>query len=37
MEWSAVSDAGFEFVSDPAETSHTEFAILGQEKNGVFS
>ena len=36
MEWSAVSEAGFEFVSDPAETSHSEFATLGQEKNGVF-
>jgi len=36
MEWSAVSEAGFEFVSDPAETSTTVFARLGQEKNGVF-
>ena len=36
MEWSAVSEAGFEFVSDPATTSHTVFARLGQEKNGVF-
>ena len=35
LEWSA-SEAGLDFVSDPPETSHTEFAVLGQEHNGVF-
>ena len=35
LEWSS-SEAGLDFVSDPAETSHTELAVLGQEHNGVF-
>jgi hypothetical protein len=37
IEWSAVNDAtGMQFQSDPASTSHTEFAAVGHEKNGVF-
>ena len=35
VEWSG-SEAGFTFVSDPADTSITEFAEIGREKNGVF-
>lgn len=35
IAWSA-QESGFSFVSDPAETSHTEFAELGREDNGVF-
>lgn len=35
IAWSA-QESGFTFVSDPAETSHTEFAELGREDNGVF-
>ena len=35
VAWSA-QESGFTFVSDPAETSHTEFAELGREHNGVF-
>jgi hypothetical protein len=33
--WSS-RQAGFEFVSDPAETSVSEHAIIGHERNGVF-
>ena len=33
--WSA-REAGFRFVSDPARTSTTEFALIGQESNGRF-
>jgi hypothetical protein len=36
MEWSAHNANGFRFVSDPAETSFSEFAEVGQEQNGVF-
>jgi hypothetical protein len=35
IEWSAQED-GFSFVSDPAATSTSEYAQLGQERNGVF-
>ena len=35
IEWSAKED-GLSFVSEPAETSHTEFAMIGHERNGVF-
>lgn len=34
-EWSSRQD-GFEFQSDPAETSVSEHAIVGHERNGVF-
>lgn len=35
MEWTAtVGD--FRYVSDPIETSSSEFAQLGQERNGSF-
>ena len=34
-EWSS-RQAGFEFQSDPAETSVSEHAIVGHERNGVF-
>jgi len=34
-EWSS-RQAGFEFRSDPAETSVSEHAIVGHERNGVF-
>jgi hypothetical protein len=37
VDWSALNDAsGMRFQSDPASTSHTEFAAVGHEKNGVF-
>ena len=37
VEWSALNEAtGRRFQSDPASTSHTEFAAVGHEKNGVF-
>jgi hypothetical protein len=35
ITWSA-QEAGFTFVSYPAETSQTVFAELGREHNGVF-
>lgn len=35
IEWSATQE-GFEFVSDPADTSITHFAEIGKERNGVF-
>ncbi len=35
VEWSAQKE-GFEFESDPAETSTTVIAEVGQERNGVF-
>jgi hypothetical protein len=35
IEWSA-RKAGFEFHSDPAHTSSTVFAAIGEERNGVF-
>ena len=35
MEWSArVGD--YQFVSDPASTSSSSFAEIGQERNGIF-
>ena len=37
VEWSALNQAtDMRFQSDPASTSHTEFAGVGHEKNGVF-
>jgi hypothetical protein len=42
MTWSASqksqfdSNHGFEFVSDPANTTKTNFAQIGHERNGVF-
>ena len=35
IAWSA-EEEGFKFVSDPADTSTTLFAQIGQERNGVF-
>ena len=35
LRWSA-SRAGFTFASDPANTSMSSFAQLGQESNGIF-
>lgn len=35
VEWSAHED-GFEFRSDPAATSTTVYAEVGEERNGVF-
>lgn len=35
VEWSAEED-GFEFHSDPASTSTTVYAEVGEERNGVF-
>ena len=35
IEWS-IRQEGFEFQSDPVETSETVFAMFGREKNGVF-
>lgn len=35
IEWSAKT-AGFQFVSDPAETTVTVAGIMGEERNGVF-
>ena|SRR6516225_5662817 len=35
VEWTA-SQEGFEFESDPLETSESVFAVFGQERNGVF-
>ncbi len=35
IAWSA-TEAGFTFVSDPASTSTSKFAVIGQEHNGVF-
>lgn len=35
LEWSS-TEAALTFVSDPANLSHTEFAMLGRERNGVF-
>ena len=35
VEWSAV-EAGFEFHSDPAATSATNYAEVAQERNGFF-
>jgi hypothetical protein len=36
IEYTASTDAGFQFVSDPAKTSQTVFAVIGHERNGVF-
>jgi hypothetical protein len=35
IEWSA-QEAGFEFHSDPAQTSVNVRSVLGRERNGVF-
>jgi hypothetical protein len=35
IEWTARQD-GFEFISDPLDTSQTVFAMFGRERNGVF-
>ena len=35
VEWSA-EEEGFEFHSDPASTSTTVYAEVGEERNGVF-
>ena len=35
ISWSA-HEAGFSFQSDPARTTHTNFALVGRERNGVF-
>ncbi len=35
IEWSART-AGFQFVSDPAETTVMVAGIMGEERNGVF-
>lgn len=37
VEWTGLNEAtGMRFQSDPASTSHSEFAAVGHEKNGVF-
>jgi len=36
IKWAALRDDGLTFVSNPASTSITEFALLGKERNGVF-
>lgn len=35
IAWSA-HERGFDFVSDPADTSSAIFALIGQETNGAF-
>jgi hypothetical protein len=35
ISWSA-HEAGFSFKSDPANTTLTNFALVGRERNGVF-
>jgi hypothetical protein len=35
IEWSA-REKGFRFHSDPRSTTHTNFALVGEERNGVF-
>jgi hypothetical protein len=35
VEWTA-AEAGFSFTSDPASTTTTNFALVGDERNGVF-
>ncbi len=35
ISWSA-HEAGFSFESDPANTTQTNFALVGRERNGVF-
>lgn len=35
MQWTATT-GGVTFVSDPANTSHSVFAEIGHERNGVF-
>jgi hypothetical protein len=36
IEYTASNEDGFQYESDPAETSHTEYAAIGHERNGVF-
>jgi hypothetical protein len=36
IEYTASTEAGFRFASDPANTSRTVFAVIGHERNGVF-
>ena len=37
VEWTGLNKAtGMRFQSDPASMSHSEFAAVGHEKNGVF-
>src|SRR5712692_7251604 len=35
VDWSA-QEAGFSFVSDPADTTSTVAAVMGRERNGLF-
>ncbi len=35
IAWSARQE-GFEFVSDPMDTSQSVFAVIGRERNGTF-
>ena len=35
VQWEA-DQRDFKFVSDPANTSKSEFALIGEERNGVF-
>jgi hypothetical protein len=35
IDWSARQE-GFSFTSDPAATSHSAYAAIGRERNGVF-
>ncbi len=35
LEWSA-TETGFQFVSDPADTSVTIYAAVARERNGVY-
>jgi hypothetical protein len=36
ISWSGTNANGFGFVSDPMATSHSVFAEIGEERNGVF-
>jgi hypothetical protein len=35
IDWSA-QQAGFQFASDPATTSHSQATVMGRRRNGVF-
>jgi hypothetical protein len=36
IRWSAATSTGFRFTSDPSAPTTSVFALLGQERNGVF-
>jgi len=36
IDWSASSEGGFTFVSEPPDPERNRYSIIGHEQNGVF-